>query len=149
MSPVVLKAMKKGNLKSFVSGERSRALWALLFVSPCCKISKDVGLALTKCWLTRISVCAGSGWMSMWTTSGTQGSTPRPSSPSCPTWPPSRSAAPTPTRVSWPPIVQQDEVCQFLAKVCFLFFSYQLDIKQTKTFTRFNLLFMPIVYESF
>ena len=31
MSPVVLKAMKKGNLKSFVSGERSRALWALLF----------------------------------------------------------------------------------------------------------------------
>jgi len=32
VSPVVLKAMKKGNLKSFVSGERSRALWALLFV---------------------------------------------------------------------------------------------------------------------
>jgi len=31
VSPVVLKAMKKGNLKSFVSGERSRALWALLF----------------------------------------------------------------------------------------------------------------------
>jgi len=30
VSPVVLKAMKKGNLKSFVSGERSRALWALL-----------------------------------------------------------------------------------------------------------------------
>ena len=34
MSPVVLKAMKKGNLKSFVSGERSRALWALLFNFP-------------------------------------------------------------------------------------------------------------------
>jgi len=33
VSPVVLKAMKKGNLKSFVSGERSRALWALLFLS--------------------------------------------------------------------------------------------------------------------
>jgi len=31
VSPVVLKAMKKGNLKSFVSGERSRALWAFLF----------------------------------------------------------------------------------------------------------------------
>jgi len=32
VSPVVLKAMKKGNLKYFVSGERSRALWALLYV---------------------------------------------------------------------------------------------------------------------
>ena len=31
MSPVVVKAIKKGNLKSFVSGERSRALWALLY----------------------------------------------------------------------------------------------------------------------
>ena len=32
VSPVVYKAMKKGNfLKSSLSGERSRALWALLF----------------------------------------------------------------------------------------------------------------------
>ena len=32
--PVVYKAMKKGNsLKSSLSGERSRALWALLFTS--------------------------------------------------------------------------------------------------------------------
>jgi len=32
VSPVVYNAMKKGNsLKSSLSGERSRALWALLF----------------------------------------------------------------------------------------------------------------------
>jgi len=32
VSPFVYKAMKKGNsLKSSLSGERSRALWALLF----------------------------------------------------------------------------------------------------------------------
>jgi len=36
VSPVVLKAMKKGNLKSFVSGERSRALWALLYLKHGC-----------------------------------------------------------------------------------------------------------------
>jgi len=36
VSPVVLKAMKKGNLKYFVSGERSRALWALLFFNQMC-----------------------------------------------------------------------------------------------------------------
>jgi len=33
VSPVVYNAMKKGNsLKSSLSGERSRALWALLFI---------------------------------------------------------------------------------------------------------------------
>jgi len=33
VSPVVYKAMKKGNSKkSSLSGERSRALWALLFI---------------------------------------------------------------------------------------------------------------------
>ena len=34
VSPVVYNAIKKGNsLKSSLSGERSRALWALLFIS--------------------------------------------------------------------------------------------------------------------
>jgi len=48
VSPVVLKAMKKGNLKSFVSGERSSALWALLFIDNNIRKSKNKQIHIFK-----------------------------------------------------------------------------------------------------
>ena len=60
MSPVVLKAMKKGNLKSFVSGERSRALWALLLLIQCNLCLKVFSYGMYKSLFPTISIkCVG------------------------------------------------------------------------------------------